>query len=412
MTINRTYRTELDPNKEQRQKLYQFAGAVRFVYNWALDQKIKAYESDKKTLKQRDLQPILQTTLRAEHPWLADVSSYSLLAALQNSDRAFENFFRRIKQKSEAPGFPRFKSKHKRIGGFKMATQVNVKGRTIRLPNIGFVRLKEKDYLPQGVIKIRSGSVTEKAGRWFVTVTVEEERTVEPATQPPLGVDLGIKSLAVCSDGTEFHNSKLLVNNLKRLKRLQRKLNPDRQQKGSNRRFKTKRRIAKLHFKIAEQRRYALHQISHHVTAKTKPMAVGIEDLNVKGMVKNRHLAQAISDAAFGELRRQIEYKAQWYGVKVAIADRFYPSSKTCSNCGFIKQLLKLSERTFHCENCGFSIDRDLNAARNLAAFAQATGNLSESNGRGESGDRASTGNSRGRRSSMNRQPRTNGLSS
>ena len=191
----------------------------------------------------------------------------------------------------------------------------------------------------------------------------------EPGQGEPLGVDFGIKTLAYCSDGTTFENPKALANGERKLKRLQREF--ARRKRGGKNREKTKRKIAKCHAKIANIRKHALHNVSYHVTAKTKPSTVVVEDLNVKGMMANHCLAKAIADVSFGELRRQIEYKGHWFGVDVVTAGRFYPSSKTCSGCGSVKPLLKLSERKFVCEKCGMVIDRDLNAAKNLASLVE-----------------------------------------
>jgi putative transposase len=191
----------------------------------------------------------------------------------------------------------------------------------------------------------------------------------EPATGEPLGVDVGIKSLAVCSDGKEFPNDKVLAKYEKKLARLQRELS--RRKKGSANRAKTKAKIAKLHQKIANKRAHNLYNVSKYVTEHKRPSVVVIEDLNVKGMVKNRKLAKAVGDASMSELHRQIEYKAEWNGIEVVKADRFFPSSKTCSACGHVNCELTLAMRIYKCPNCGIEIDRDLNAAMNLAALAE-----------------------------------------
>jgi len=184
-----------------------------------------------------------------------------------------------------------------------------------------------------------------------------------------VGVDLGIKTLAVCSDGATFENPRALATAERKLKRLNRELS--RRRKGSKNRAKTRAKLARCHARIANIRSHALHNASYHLTAKTKPQAVVIEDLNVKGMLNNRSLSKAISDVGMGELRRQIEYKGTWYGVEVVTADRWYASSKTCSACGAVNRALTLSDRTYVCAACGAVIDRDLNAALNLASLAQ-----------------------------------------
>jgi len=220
-------------------------------------------------------------------------------------------------------------------------------------------------------VHILSATVSERAGRWFVSVQVEEEiPEPEPAQGAPVGVDLGINTMATCSNGTCYENPKSLQQAQKKLRRLQRKY--ARQQKGSHNREKTRRKIARLHYRVANIRRDALHKATSGIVAKTKPAAqrprvIVLEDLNVNGMLKNRHLARAIADVGMHEFRRQMEYKAAWNGVDIGLADRWYPSSKTCSRCGHLKEELPLSKRTYRCDACGLVMDRDLNAARNLA---------------------------------------------
>jgi len=217
-------------------------------------------------------------------------------------------------------------------------------------------------------------TISERGGAWFASVQVEQPHELEQATGEPVGVDLGIKQLAVTSTGEAFDNPNGLRIYLKRLKRLQRKLS--RQQRGSNNYRKTKRAIAKLHFKIACIRQNATHNASSAIVGRYKPAderprAIVLEDLNVSGMMQNHHLARAVADANMREMRRQIEYKAAWAGSAVSYADRFYPSSKTCSECGVIDDTLTLSDRVYVCQSCGAELDRDYNAARNLARLAQ-----------------------------------------
>ena len=367
MKINRAYKTELEPNNKQRGAFMQHAGAARFVYNWALADRIEQYEAGSPTSLYEQTRRF--NALKDEQfPWIRQVAYCVTEYAFRNLDIAYQNFFRRVKQGREEKGFPRFKSCKRGIGSFTMRTCIHIEDSRIKLPRIGWVRLKERGYLPTNGVRILSVTISERAGRWFASVQVEMDiPDPELGRGDPIGVDFGLKTLAFCSDGTTFENPKALVQAGRKLKRLQREL--ARRKRGSKNREKTKRKIAKCHAKIANVRKHALHNVSYHVTAKTKPSTVVVEDLNVKGMMANRCLARAISDASFGELRRQIGYKGQWYGVDVVTAGRFYPSSKTCSGCGSVKPLLKLSERTFVCEKCGLVINRDLNAARNLASL-------------------------------------------
>lgn len=220
--------------------------------------------------------------------------------------------------------------------------------------------------------KIGSVTVSEKAGRWYVSICVQEEqREPTQATGVVVGVGLGIKTLATCSDGRAFKNPKALRKKLTALKRASRVLS--RKKKGSNNRYKAKQRLARMHARIANVRKDALHKATSSIVAKTKPESerphvIVLEDLNVSGMLKNRKLSRAIADVGLYEFRRQIEYKATFAGVQVRTVNRWYPSSKTCSSCGTIKEALDLAERTFVCEDCGYVADRDDNAAKVLAA--------------------------------------------
>mgnify|MGYP002641063588 CR=1 FL=1 len=363
----RAYKTRLIVNDKERTTLRQYAGASRFVYNWALADRKAMFDAGGKPNMYEQVRRF--NALKGEQfPWLSDVAYKVIEGAFRNLDQAYQNFFRRVKSGTEKPGFPKFKSKHKSKASFSMRGSIHVEADRIKLPRLGWLRLAESDYLPIG-IEVKLATVSETAGHWYISIMVEDSMP-EPArsTGEPIGIDLGVKTLAVFSDGTTFKNPKTLKKYERGLARLQREFS--RRKKGSSNRAKTRSKIAKMHYKIACTRKHALHEVSHYATAKTKPSAVVLEDLNVKGMVKNHSLAKAISDASFSELRRQIEYKAAWNGVDVLIADRWYPSSKTCSECGHIKTDLTLKDRTYTCPACGVIIDRDLNAARNLAALA------------------------------------------
>jgi len=247
-------------------------------------------------------------------------------------------------------------------GGVK--NQFKQKDKKIWIPRLGWVKCYENLRF-EG--KVQNSVVTKRAGMYFAVINIEtNDIPTKSENQTIVGVDLGIKTLATLSDGTVFENPKALKSNLKSLKRLQRGLN--RKVKGSNNRKKQQQRLAKKYYKVSGIRNNALHQATSYITKNYGTIV--LEDLNVKGMVKNRKLSQAISDVSFGEFRKQIEYKSKWYGVEVIVADRFYPSSKICSCCGHKKEKLKLSERTYNCTNCGTVIDRDLNASKNLANLA------------------------------------------
>ncbi len=375
----RAYKTELDLNNKQRTLMIRYCGVARFVYNWALADRIERYKNGEKTNKFEQKKRF--TSLKDEQfPWVREVAYAATESAFENCDKAYQNFFRGIKNKSAA-GFPKFKSKKKGYGNFTLRGSIHVFNDSIQLPRIGILRLKESGYLPDNA-KILSATISERAGHWFVSLQVEvPDKEIVNSGTGVIGVDLGIKTLATCSNGITFDNPKSLRLNEKRLTHLQRELS--RRVKGSKNRNKTKQKIAKLHYRIANIRRYALHEVSNYLTVKVKPETIVLEDLNVRGMMQNRHLSKSIAEASFSELRRQLEYKCQWYGVDLVIADRFYPSSKTCSECGSVKPLLKLSERTFVCEKCGAIIDRDFNASLNLARLGSSSLNLEPSNKRG-----------------------------
>jgi putative transposase len=386
MKVQRGFQTELAPNNIQRTLFLKNAGAARYTYNWGLTQKKLAMDAKTKIPNNIELHRRLNALKPVELPWMYEVSKCAPQEALRNLDKAFDNFFRKCKAKKTGKhkgklGFPRFKSKKKGIGGFRLTGTIKVMSDRIQLPRLGTIRLKERNYLPTDA-KILNASVRERAGRWYVAVQVEMEMP-EPPVKPVaiVGVDLGIKTLAVCSDSEVFENPKALGKNLKRLKKLGRLVS--RKEKGSRNRRKAADRLAKFHKKISDIRKDTIHKITSHLT-KTKSVVV-IEDLNVSGMMKNHCLARAISDVGFHELRRQLEYKGGWYGCQVVVADRFFPSSKTCCECGQIKTDLTLSDRVYVCP-CGNEIDRDLNAAINLERYITASSAGSYACGESSSG--------------------------
>lgn len=366
-TIKRAFKTKLDPTSKQRNYFIGCAGVSRFVYNWALADRKAMFEAGGKPNIYEQKKRF--NALKGEQfPWLKEYPYVILPEAFDDLDTAYQNFFRRVKSGAEKAGFPKFKSRHTAPMKFRMRGAVTIENKRVKLPKIGWVRLAEHGYIPADNCKLLFVTISERAGDWFISAQVETEIADTQPTNSAIGVDMGVKSLAVCSDGTTFDNPKTLGKYEKKLARLSRELS--RRVKGSNNRLKTKAKIAKLHQKIADTRKHTLHNISRHVTANTLPAKVVIEDLNVKGMTANHKLAKAVADASMSELRRQIEYKAAWRNITVKVADRWFPSSKTCSDCGNVKEVLSLSERVYNCEACGFTIDRDLNAARNLAALA------------------------------------------
>ena len=370
-TIHRAYRVELDPNNVQRTALLRHAGAARWAYNWGLRQKIDTYQSTGKSPSAIDLHRklnILKGTSKEEGgcPWMYEVSKCAPQEALRDLDRAFSNFFKRCASGASHKGFPRFKARHKRIGGFRLTGTIQADTRHVHLPRLGALRLKETGYLPlpSKDIKVLSASVTERAGHWFVSLSVEEKRLDLPVPKgEALGIDVGISSLATLSDGTVQENPRALARASDRLRRLQRSVS--RKVKGSSNRRKAKEQLVRQHCKVANIRRDAIQKATSAAIHK-QPRAIAIETLHVAGMMRNHHIARALSDASVSEYHRCIEYKAAWASIPVVKADRFYASSKTCSACGREHPSLTLADRIFLCPTCGLVIDRDLNAAINL----------------------------------------------
>jgi len=364
-TIHKGYKTELDLNNKQQTQCRMHAGTSRFAYNWALARRKELYDREKASTNAIELHRELNKLKKTDYPWMYEVSKCAPQEALRDLDKAYTNFF-----KGRAR-YPKFKSKKRGIGSFRLTGAIKVFGKekAIQLPRLGKLRLKEKGYLPATDTEdahILSATVSEKAGRWFVSIQVEEEIKIPENNGPPAGVDLGIKQMMTVSDGAVFENPKALSHYERKIKRQNRSL--ARKKKRSNNREKAKIRLQKTYARVTNIRRDAQHKATTWL-AKNKSV-IGVEDLNVSGMLKNGHLSKAISDVGFGELKRQLEYKTKWYGSTVIVADRFYPSSKTCSVCGYVKDELSLSERTFVCNNCGSVLDRDLNASRNLENLA------------------------------------------
>ncbi|MGD9394816.1 MAG: RNA-guided endonuclease TnpB family protein [Candidatus Thorarchaeota archaeon] len=307
---------------------------------------------------------LLNSLKKDQFSWMYETSKCAPQEALRDLHRAFQNFYRGFKS-GKRVGFPRFKRRGVR-DSFRLTGTIRFEGQKIQLPRIGKVKIKEKrkSYFSG---RILSATVRRGANRWFVSVTVEEDLAdPSPIKGPAVGVDLGIKTLATLSDGTTFANPRALGRRLRKLKQLSKSLS--RKKKGSKNRKKAKLRLAKMYLRIFNIRQDTLHKLTTHL-AKSHSKVV-IEDLCVSGMMKNRRLARVIADVGFFKFRRHLEYKCQWYGSELVVASRTFPSSKMCSRCGHRKMELSLSEREYHCEECGLVIDRDFNAALNLVAVS------------------------------------------
>lgn len=362
----RAYKYRIYPTDEQKVLFAKTFGCCRFVYNWALNLRIEAYKSDKRTVPYKEIQDCMVNELKAEHDWLKEVNSQSLLYSLRNLETAYTNFFRNTK----AVGFPRFKSRKSRQSFLcPQHCRVDFERGTITIP-------KAKD-IPavlhrkfRGAVKTVTVSMT-PSGKYYASVlvdtSIQELQAAEPQEKTTVGIDLGVKSLVVCSDGRTFENPKNLQRSLHRLAMLQKRLS--RKQKGSANRDKARVKIARLQEHISNCRKDNLHKITHTLTHDSQVRTICMEDLNVKGMQRNHHLAQAVVDASFGMFLTMLEYKCRWYGVNLIKIDRFAPSSKTCGKCGHIYKGLKLSERSWTCPECGTHHDRDFNAACNIKDF-------------------------------------------
>jgi len=360
----KSYRTELNLNDKQRTACLQHAGVARFAYNFGLRRKREAYETTGKSPSAIDLHRELNALKKTEFPWMYEVSKCAPQEALRNLDKAFEGFFRRCKEKSARKGYPKFKSRKRGIGSFTLTGAIHVTEQTIQLPRLGVLRLKERGYFPTAA-HITRATVSERVGRWFVSILVDEEPVRTKGTEV-LGVDVGIAHLAVLSDGTVFENPRALKTAQERVRRLQKSVS--RKVKGSRNRKKAVNKLAKQHYRVSCVRSNAIHQATNAIAKRAS--VVGIETLNVRGMLRNHCLAGALSDASMSEFLRQLEYKIEWTGGIVVKADRWYPSSKTCSDCGTVVNDLPLSVREWSCAECGIVHDRDVNAAINLKNMA------------------------------------------
>lgn len=360
------YKYRIYPTDEQKVLFAKTFGCCRFVYNWALNMKITAYNERKETLGNVYLTNLMKKELKAEHEWLTEVNSQSLQSALRNLDTAYTNFFRNTK----AVGSPRYKSRKDRQSFLcPQHCRVDFSKNTITIP-------KAKD-IPavlhrkfRGIVKTVTISMT-SSGRYFASVLVDTDIQEKPKSavknDTTIGIDLGIKTLAVCSDGRTFDNPKNLRKSLNRLALLQKRLS--RRQKGSSNRNKARIKVARLQERISNQRKDTLHKITYTLTHDSQVRTICMEDLHVKGMIRNHHLAQSVADASFGMFLTMLEYKCKWYGVNFVKIDRFAPSSKTCGKCGYVYKGLKLSDRSWTCPNCGMVHDRDYNAACNIKEF-------------------------------------------
>ena len=386
----KAYKTKLRPTREQARYFHGCAGLSRFVFNWALADRIAMHEAGTPTTMFRQKKRF-NALKHNNYAWCKEYPYAVVEYAFRDLDQAYTNFFSRIKSEAPRSGFPKFKSRAGRKSfRFRDTSSGDTAGyareEAVKVPRLGWVRLAERGYIPTNK-KIKYATISLDVDQWFVSALVEDDESESVALDGVIGIDVGVSSMAYCSDGTQFAPSDRLKKSEKKLANLQKKL--ARQKKGSGRHDETKRKIAKLHREIRRHRSHVQHNASAYVTRHAKPEAIAIETLNVAGMTRRPKpkpredgdgyernnarakagLNKAILNSGIGELHRQIKYKAEWLGIEVVEADRWFASSKTCSGCGHINKELKLSDRSYACPECGLVIDRDFNAARNLAAL-------------------------------------------
>lgn len=365
--MKRAYRYKLKPTVRQQQKLLQHFGCCRFIYNWGLNRKKEAWTNEKKSVGYLQLAREL-TVLKndGEHSWLKDVTNESLQQSLRNLDNAYARFFK------EKKGFPKFKSKKhcRNVCKFINNVRFDFDKWKVKIPKIGWTRICPNKSFDSSECKIGTLTVSQDScGDFWCTVIIEDYGPCKPKAnvceETAVGIDLGIKDFAILSDGTKYKNRRFLEKGQIRLKRLQRRFSKAR--KGSNRRERLRIKIARQYRKISDRRTDFLHKLTTELVRKYD--TVCLENLNVKGMMQNHHLANAISSVAWNEFVRQLAYKAEWNGKNVIFIGRFEPSSKTCSCCGYVNNGLSLKDRYLVCPNCGACHDRDINAAINILHF-------------------------------------------
>ena len=366
----KAYKYRIYPSKNQEEFLKIHFGACRFVYNWALEQKIKTYQQSKKSISRFDLQRILVHEIKPANIWLKTTNSQALLASLVNVESAFTKFFR------EKTGFPNFKSRKNPVQSFQLPQHytIDFDTNTIKLPKIGDIKaVLHRQF--KGEMKTATVSRS-STGKYYISILVDNE--IELPTKQifsestTIGVDVGIKDFAVISNGEKIENPKYLKNSLKRMKCLQKRVS--KKVKGSNNRNKARQYLSKIHETISNQRTNFQHKLSSKLISENQ--AIALETLNVKGMVKNHCLAQSISDAGWSSFVSKLEYKAEWCGKTILRIGRFEPSSKHCNVCGYHNSNLTLDVREWICPDCKTRHDRDINAAINIKKFSLQDQNL------------------------------------
>lgn len=370
--MEKGYKVRIFPNKEQQILMFKSFGCARFAYNWALNRQQENYKNGGKFIYDNDLRKELTQLKKNEFTWMKNISSQMIAQSVKDACNSYKRFF---KGQSK---FPRFKSRKKSKPSFYVRyDNLNPKETSINIEKIGRIKIKPNQ------IPLDSKYINPHCNfdgkYWYLSLGIEcDENQVELNKDLSIGIDLGVKDLAILSTGEVYKNinkSKEMRRLYKKLKRLQRQVSRKYEMNKDGKKFIKTNNIIKLEreIKLVYRRITNIRQnYNHHLTSfviKQLPYRVVIEDLNVKGMMKNKHLSKAIGQQCFYEIRRQLEYKCKWNGIELVVVDRFYPSSKLCSDCGHKKVDLKLSDRTYICDNCGLIIDRDFNASLNLANY-------------------------------------------
>ena len=380
----KTIKVMLLPNNKQKTKLFECAGIAKFAYNWALSYEKANYEAGNSFLSHYELRRIFtELKKQAEYAWLNDYSNNIAKQAIIDACGAYQNFFKGI------AGFPKFKSKRKSRPSFYADTfKIGFTSTHVKLEKLttsrkknkqkfNLVKLAEPNRIPIDA-RYFNPRITFDGLNWWISVGIECEESQEKPTNQGIGIDVGIKDLAICSDTIVYPNinKTAKVKKLKKKKcRLQRRVSKkySKNKKGEHycktcNIVKSERKLLKVNRRLTNIRHNYLHSVTSEIVSR-KPKFIVLEDLNVTGMMKNRHLSKAVQEQCFYEFYRQMEYKCRWHNVEFVTADRYYPSSKTCSCCGNIKKDLKLSDRIYHCSECGFTIDRDFQASVNLMRY-------------------------------------------
>lgn len=352
----KAYKFRLYPNKEQEIYFSKCFGSVRFIYNKMLNDKIEYYKKNNKMLNNTPAQ------YKKEFPWLKEVDSLALSNAQMNLDKAYKNFFR-----DKSVGFPKFKFKKNNYYSYTTNNQKNtidiVDGKYIKLPKLKtLVRIKQHRQIPKDG-KIKSATISKNpSGKYYISILVEQEIKELPKNEFVVGIDLGLTDFAITSDGVKYSNPRWLRKSLNKLAKEQKKLS--RKKNSSKNRNKQRIKVAKLHEHISNQRKDFLHKLSSELINENQ--VICLEDLQVKEIQQNKYLSQSVSDVGWYEFRRQLEYKAKWYGREISFIDKWYPSSQICSNCGNNTGKKSLDIREFDCPYCGKHHDRDINASINI----------------------------------------------